>query len=425
LWLPLARREQRETAMETLKYYGAPILLVVVILLAFILLIFLSQSPPTGGVLSLLAIGGVIVLILMLTAVAMIFSGLGLTDKTQAMGLPDGSIRSVIALSLIVLFAILSVFLYQGVSTGGHVNTIENLSDTDKSQFVKDHASALDLQAVLAKDAAGQPLKNADGTPKNLYTVTYRSANPTGDDFAKQLLVLLGTLMTAITSFYLGAGTATSAAAPGKTAAHPPPTLSGIKPTVHTIATDGPVIKQLQVMGSNLNVITRVKIVRAGVQIAGTNVASNPTSVTCDIAVSATTTPDGPPWDVVVDDGGSISANLPDALTITAAAVAAVQAAANPPPTVSGIKPTVHTIATDGSVIKLQVTGSNLNVITRVKIVRAGVQIAGTNVVSSPTGVTCDIAVSTATTPPGPPWDVVVDDGGSISASLLGALTIV
>ena len=172
---------------------------------------------------------------------------------------------------------------------------------------MRDHPTALDLQAILVKDKDGPPL----------YTVTYRSANPTGDDFAKQLLVLLGTLMTAITSFYLGAGTATSAAAAAQTAANPPPTVSGIKPSVHTIATDGPVIK-LQVMGNNLNVITRVKIVRAGVQIAGTNVASNATSVTCDIAVSAATTPPGPPWDVVVDDGGSISASQPGALTIVA-----------------------------------------------------------------------------------------------------------
>src|SRR4051794_26791544 len=51
-------------------------------------------------VLPLLAIGGVIVLILVLTIVAMIFSILGLTNQGQAMGLPEGSIRAVIALSL-------------------------------------------------------------------------------------------------------------------------------------------------------------------------------------------------------------------------------------------------------------------------------------------------------------------------------------
>ena len=66
--------------------------------------------------------------------------------------------------------------------------------------------------------------------------------------------------------------------------------------------------------------------------------------------------------------------------------------------------------------------GANLNPITHVKITRAGSQpIVGTNVGSSPTRITCDLAVGTAT--PGA-WDVVVDDGGSKSGSLPGALTI-
>jgi hypothetical protein len=134
---------------------------------------------------------------------------------------------------------------------------------------------------------------------------------------ARGQTVLPDVLMTAITSFYLGAGTATSAAAAVQTAATPPPTVSSINPTLHRIATDGPVI-HLQVLGNNLNIITHLTIVRAGVQIVGTNVASNPTRVTCDIAVSAETTPPGPPWDVVVDDGRSQSASLPGALTITA-----------------------------------------------------------------------------------------------------------
>ena len=125
---------------QTFKNYGGPILLgtgavglVGALLFAFIKLMELSTTSFTGASLSLLAIGGVIVLILLLTVVATIFSVLGLTDKTQAMGLPEGSIRAVIALSLIVLFAILSVFLYQGVSLGGQINTIKNLSDADKA----------------------------------------------------------------------------------------------------------------------------------------------------------------------------------------------------------------------------------------------------------------------------------------------------
>jgi hypothetical protein len=271
-----------------------------------------------SGSLALLAIGGVVVLILLLTAVAMVFKILGLTNDTQAMGLPEGSIRAVIALSLIVLFAILSVFLYQGVSTGP-TYTIERITETQRTEFFQSRATARDVQSKALMDKDGTtPLKNADG--KALYDVSYHSANSaTSDDFAKQMLVLLGTLMTAVTSFYLGAGTATTAAKAGETkTAGPPPTVSSISPTSHSIDKNGPSIP-LQIMGANLNGITHVKIVRAGAgPIIGTNVHSSPTSVTCDIPVStATTPPGGLPWDVVVDDGGTQSFTLPGALTIT------------------------------------------------------------------------------------------------------------
>jgi hypothetical protein len=271
-------------------------------------------SKDGGGSLALLAIGGVVVLILLLTAVAMIFSILQLTNGTQAMGLPEGSIRAVIALSLIVLFAILSVFLYQGVSAGSRI--VNNMvPETLRMQLVREHA-AQEVQSVLLKDKDGTPLQSA--AKENLYDVSYRITNTTADDFAKQMLVLLGTLMTAVTSFYLGAGTATTAAKAGETkTAGPPPTVSSISPTSHSIANDGPSIP-LQIMGANLNGITHVKIDRAGDKpVIGTNVRSSPTSVTCDIPVSsATTPPGGLPWDVVVDDGASQSFTKQGALTI-------------------------------------------------------------------------------------------------------------
>jgi hypothetical protein len=283
--------------------------------MAWGLLTLINSKVDPSTSLPLLAIGGVIMLILLLTIVAVIFWLLDLADKSQAMGLPEGSIRAVIALSLIVLFAILAVFLYEGVN--GPVSTIEYLSEADRSEFFKAHPTAQDVQSVLAKDPTGQPIKKADGTP--VYTVTYRSgSNATSNDFAKQLLVLLGTLMTAITSFYLGAGTATSAASAAAQAvdlAKTLPTITSVHPTQYSISNNGPLI-HLQVLGNNLNIITHVKIVRAGVQVIGTNVASNPTSVTCDIAVSKETTPPGSPWDVVIDDGASKSTTLKSALTI-------------------------------------------------------------------------------------------------------------
>ncbi len=280
-------------------------------------------DPVVGATLPLIAIGGLIVLILLLTVVAMIFSVLGLTNKDQAMGLPEGSIRAVIALSLIILFTILSVFLYKNIKgddARDKFQIIERLSDTERNQFILTHPTARDIQSVVSKDKAGNPVKTSDN--KDLYDVSYRSTNPASDDFAKQLLVLMGTLMTAVTSFYLGAGTVTSGVTAGQNATRtdapaPPSKLESIKPASHSVSKDGTTI-HLGIIGSNLNGMTHAKIVRENVEVIGTNVHSNETGVTCDIPVSDTTTPPGEPWDVVVDDGGVKRASLRGVLTITA-----------------------------------------------------------------------------------------------------------
>ena len=88
---------------------------------------------------------------------------------------------------------------------------------------------------------------------------------------------------------------------------------------------------------------------------------------------------------------------------------------------VAGIEPATCSLA-KGSPIKLRVVGSNLGSMVHVRVKKAGQEIMGTGVVSSPISIVCDIAVD-ANTPNGT-WDVVVDDGASTSAMLKGALTI-
>lgn len=298
--------------MEDVRKYSGAILtglaaLAVVGALGVVFLLLMKLVNAGGsGSLPLLAIGGVVVLILLLTAVAMIFSILNLTNKDQAMGLPEGSIRAVIALSLIVLFAILSVFLFQSISTGGSSNTVAQLTSAERADFIKTYPNARDIQSVESKSKPGT------------YDVSYRSANASGEDFAKQLLVLLGTLMTAITSFYLGAGTVTSAVKAGgeaAAAAASAPAPSSIKPEKHSIATDGAVL-HLEIAGTNLGSVKRVKIVKAGAQpIDGSAVQPSATKVTCELDVSKATPGI---WDVEIDDGGSKSAKLAGKLTITA-----------------------------------------------------------------------------------------------------------
>jgi hypothetical protein len=167
------------------------------------------ENDKEINVLPLMAVGGVVVLITMLTIVTMTFSLLGLTNPKAALGLPEGSIRAVLARSLVVLFAILAVFLDRGVYLGGPKSIIENLSLSDAMKFQADHPMARQIKIAHMKNPNEKnPDEKNDGTA--VYELSYRAGtdNEASNDFAKQLLVLLGTLMTAITSFYLGSAIA-------------------------------------------------------------------------------------------------------------------------------------------------------------------------------------------------------------------------
>jgi len=151
--------------------------------------------------------------------------------------------------------------------------------------------------------------------------VSYRSPNAASDDFAKQLLVLLGTLMTAITSFYLGAGTVTSAVKAGSDAAGAPPpasqpTFGPIKPTTpHSIATDGATL-HLEISGSNLDKVTDVRLAKTGVPpILGTRLpGSSATRIAYDF--DATKAGAGV-WNIEIDESGSNTPKVAGTVAIT------------------------------------------------------------------------------------------------------------
>ncbi|RYH22911.1 MAG: hypothetical protein EON54_25065, partial [Alcaligenaceae bacterium] len=273
----LKKADRMSRASDTIKKFGGEVLLGLAALVTLIALVLVFWLVTTlvqlgQGGLPLVAIGGVVVLVLALTTVAIVFAILGLTNGSQAMGLPEGSIRAVIALSLIVLFSILSVFLYQGVSSGT-LRVLPKISEAEKAQFLRDNPAARDVFSVISRgeksewlverDSKGVEVKKPDGTLSYLYDLQFRMTNPAGDDFAKQLLVLLGTLMTAITSCYLGAGTATSAGRMSDKAtetaeavASAAPKVTSVKPDEHLKANGS--IVNLEILGTGLGAVTGV-----------------------------------------------------------------------------------------------------------------------------------------------------------------------
>ena len=249
--------------------------------------------------LPILAIAGVVLLFATLALVSVSFAVFDLDDKKQALALPEGSVRAAIALSLIVLFAILTVFLYSNLSSAG-VHTITGLSLDQRKNFV----SSFKDQVVLVTP-------EGDVGP---FTIYYRDGqNPASNDFAKQLLVLVGTLVTSVSSFYFGTRAAGSGAAAGDVP-RAGPEIRGINPTTQPRGGVGPF--DMDIAGDRLDLIKEVKIVSASNQIVATDVVSNASSIKCRLQLGPNV-PAGA-WDVIVTDGVGRTARLPNALTVTA-----------------------------------------------------------------------------------------------------------
>ena len=95
--------------------FGAGLVLVLLPTIALFYIFEEADKLPSVG-LPILAIFGIMILFGSVSLVSTLFARLKLSDKSQALALPEGSIRAAIALALIVLFAIISIMLYQSSS---------------------------------------------------------------------------------------------------------------------------------------------------------------------------------------------------------------------------------------------------------------------------------------------------------------------
>lgn len=194
--------------------------------------------------LPVLAILGIMILLGTLALVAMLFKRLDLSDPLQPLALPQGSMRAAISLSLIVLFAIISITLYLSISNSGEPYTIGGLREGERTALVSATPSRV-VQSYEERCATAAPPPDSAPAPAGSppaavptpvtrapatatacapgdrrFAVVLRAA-PSSEavDIAKQLLVLVGTLMTSVTSFYFAAR---AGAEPSKTATADP-----------------------------------------------------------------------------------------------------------------------------------------------------------------------------------------------------------
>jgi hypothetical protein len=298
--------------------------------------------------LPLVVLVGVVVLLITLALVAVTFSILNMSDKGQALALPEGSVRAVIALMLLLIFAIAAFFLYSNVAASGTVVIAKGMS----------YANVVELKrnATVLKTDPDFPDKPPGGDVR--YDVQYRNPESlAANDLAKQLIVLLGTLVTAVSSFYFGSSSVSSAQAALTRARFGigGPNASTVTPA--TLKTGGG-SQALTIGGENLANVNAVKLVSQDekTQLAADNgsIKASASTVMCTVTV-ADDAPSGS-YDAVVSDNANNSSKVPNGVVISSTA-----------PSPSKVSSAALTVG--GSSQPLTIDGANLSNVTGVTLI--------------------------------------------------------
>ena len=159
--------------------------------------VIVEVNPRFEFALSLLLLVAVLLFVTALTVMAAGYRALGLAHDTHALGLPEGSVRAILALMLVFLFFVAVLFLFGTLS----FHESSQLEDVPLAQYNQ----LLSADRVLAS-------VQTESAPEPLYDVTIATGpGQAAEDMAETLVTLLGTLVTAVAAFYFGANVAVSA----------------------------------------------------------------------------------------------------------------------------------------------------------------------------------------------------------------------
>jgi hypothetical protein len=178
---------------------------------------------PHYLVLSQIVLVGLALTVVFMALLAIIYSVMGVDDAKQALGLPDGSVRALLAFSLVLIFVCMAAFLFGEVNKNNQPVEGKTLTRVTEAQLA-DLKTNFVVASELAKDqTTGELLYEQvaapDGKPPvndlkhPLYTATYYpKGNKDAEDFAKQIFTTLATVFVSVVSFYFGSSVTASAA---------------------------------------------------------------------------------------------------------------------------------------------------------------------------------------------------------------------
>ena len=275
----------------TFRTLGIPLILIVIAVLLIAGLVAFSgglvEWPEFG--LPLLAVAGVVILLAILTVMVLIYKQLGLEDRNQALGLPEGTVRAIIALMLIVIFVITAVFLYFNLSDSPGV-VLEGLTESQ-------------VDAIPGNELIGREVELDDeGQPTDRFTVTVFKENRASEDFAKQLLTMLSTLVVSISSFYFGSRAVAEA---GTTAS-----VTAVEDITPSSTTPPQTDMTITVRGSNFQQVQTVKLVRGNEEIIAKSFLGSENELWSKFDIDAARTKGK--WDLVITNRNGTMVRRPE-----------------------------------------------------------------------------------------------------------------
>ncbi len=255
--------------------------------------LFPGTAEVQIGMVIVIALSVLITLMFLMTTG---FAALGLANSRQALALPPGSIRAMIALFLILVFVILSIYLFTTVAEdkGGTTASFTGLTSAE--------LTALGVKFEDIRD------DNGDGK----FDGKIRNGLPTeGRQMAQQLVTILGTLAAAVSAFYFGS----TSVAQARAAVTPrlPPVIGRIDPQEGQLNSD----LTLSIFGRNLETPKKVRLVRGNEEMPAREVFASNDEIRCKVRIDKDA---GEPWDVAVETEDGLSDRLSTAFTVTAEA---------------------------------------------------------------------------------------------------------
>ena len=183
--------------------------------LAFSMFATPGNAPAPAVALTVWLIVGSAFLLVALMAFALLSYFIGGRKKpVGALGMPEGSISAILALMLLIIFSLFSVYLFSELRGGESLGVVSH-------GLTADALKALPQERIISVTVENQG--NADTGVGRTYQVVLAASHTDSTDFGKTTAQTVGVLLTTVAGFYFGskavqAGVAATTDKKGKSA---------------------------------------------------------------------------------------------------------------------------------------------------------------------------------------------------------------